>query len=344
MNPTEKKKLGRTDVELTQFGFGAASLGEIFELVSEEQAQATLQAAWANGVRYFDTAPFYGHGLSEHRVGSFLSQQPRHEFVLSTKVGRILKAPADRATFKAPFFRGGLPFDFDVDYTYDGIMRSYEDSLQRLRLNSIDLLVIHDLELGHHGEQLQTYRDQFSNSGWRAVEELRSTGEVRAVGAGANELEVIPYFLERFDLDFFILARQYTLLEQEALDEALPLCQARNVGIILASVFNSGILVTGPVEGAKYVYEDAPTGILEKVSQIEQVCRRHNVSLAAAAIQFSVTHPCMASVIPGALHPRQVAKNLGYFREEIPAALWADLKAAEIIREDAPTPSSAARA
>ena len=343
MNPTEKKKLGRTDVELIQFGFGAASLGEIFELVSDEDARATMQAAWDNGVRYFDTAPFYGHGLSEHRVGSFLSQQPRHEFVLSTKVGRILKAPEDKANFKVPFFRGGLPFDFDVDYTYDGIMRSYEDSLQRLRLNSIDLLVIHDLEIGHHGAQVQSYRDQFSDSGWRAVEELRATGEIRAVGVGANELEVFPYFLERFDLDFFILARQYTLLEQDALDVALPLCQARNVGIILASVFNSGILVTGPVAGAKYVYEDAAAEILERVSQIEQVCRRHNVSMAAAAIQFPVAHPAVTSIIPGAYHPRHVEENLAYFREEVPAALWDELVAKGIIRQDAPTPSSGER-
>ncbi|MAP85857.1 pyridoxal 4-dehydrogenase, partial [Candidatus Poribacteria bacterium] len=276
MNANEKRKLGRTDVELTQFGFGAASLGEIFALVSEEDTLSTLQTLWKHGVRYIDTAPFYGFGLSEHRVGSFLSQQPRQEFVLSTKVGRVLKAPKVKAGFKAPFFLGGLPFDYVFDYTYDGIMRSFEDSLQRLRLNSIDLLLIHDLEFGHHGAKLQTYRDQFSDSGWRAVERLRSTGEVRAIGAGANELEVIPYFLERFDLDFFILARQYTLLEQDALDEALPMCQARNVGIILASVFNSGILVTGPVEGAKYVYEDAPAEVLEKVTRIEQVCRRHN--------------------------------------------------------------------
>ena len=339
MNANEKRKLGRTDVELTQFGFGAASLGEIFALVSEEDTLSTLQTLWKYGVRYIDTAPFYGFGLSEHRVGSFLSQQPRQEFVLSTKVGRVLKAPKVKAGFKAPFFLGGLPFDYVFDYTYDGIMRSFEDSLQRLRLNSIDLLLIHDLEFGHHGAKLQTYRDQFSDSGWRAVERLRSTGEVRAIGAGANELEVIPYFLERFDLDFFILARQYTLLEQDALDEALPMCQARNVGIILASVFNSGILVTGPVEGAKYVYEDAPAEVLEKVTRIEQVCRRHNVSLAAAAIQFPLAHPCVTSVIPGALHPRQVEENLEYFREEIPSALWAALKAEGHIRQDAPTPS-----
>ncbi|MEM7133012.1 MAG: aldo/keto reductase [Chloroflexota bacterium] len=337
MNPNEKRKLGNTNVQLTQFGFGAASLGEIFELVSEEQSWATLQTAWDNGVRYFDTAPFYGHGLSEHRVGSFLSQQPRQEFVLSTKVGRILKAPEDKANFQIPFFRGGLPFDFDVDYTYDGIMRSYEDSLQRLRLNRIDVLLIHDLEFGHHGEKLQTYRDQLSGSGWRALEELRSTGEVQAVGAGVNELEVIPYFLKRYDLDVFILARQYTLLEQEALDEALPLCQVRNVGVVLASVFNSGILVTGPVVGAKYVYEDAPAEILEKVSRIEQVCRHHNVSMAAAAIQFPMAHPAVNSVIPGAFQPSHVEENLGYFQEAVPAALWAELKAEGIIRQDAPT-------
>ena len=338
MKPTETRKLGRTDVELTQFGFGAASLGEIFSLVSEQDAFATLQTLWKHGVRYIDTAPLYGFGLSEHRVGSFLCQQPRQDFVLSTKVGRILKAPKVRAGFKPPIFLGGLPFDHVFDYSYDGIMRSYEDSLQRLRLNSIDLLVIHDLEFGHHGAELQAYRDQFADSGWRAVERLRSTGEVRAIGAGINELGVIPYFLERFDLDFFILARYYTLLEQEALDEELPLCHERNVGIIQASVFNSGILVTGPVEGAKYVYQDAPAEVREKVSQIEQVCRRHNVSMAAAAIQFPLAHPCVTSVIPGAFHPSQIEEDLGFFEEVIPTALWDDLKAEGLVRPDAPTP------
>ena len=218
----------------------------------------------------------------------FCINKPRNEFVLSTKVGRTLRAPKVKADFKSPYFVGGLPFEPVYDYTYDGIMRSFEDSLQRLRLNSIDILVIHDLDFGHHGTKLRAYQEQFANSGWRAVEQLRSTGQIRAIGAGVNEeLEVIPYFLERFDLDFFILSRHYTLLEQGALDEALPMCQVRNVGVILASVFNSGVLVTGAVKGAKYVYEDAPTEVLERVSRIEQICRRHNVSLAAAAIQFS---------------------------------------------------------
>lgn len=338
MNPTEKRKLGRTDVELTQFGFGAASIGEVSQLVSEADSLATLQAAWKQGVRYFDTAPYYGMGLSEHRLGYFLYQKPRQDFMVSTKVGRILKPSKTKSEFTSPFFPGGLPLDPVFDYTYDGIMRSYEDSLQRLRLNSIDLLVIHDLDSGHHGVTLQTYQSQLSNSGWRAVDQLRSTGEVRAVGAGVNQLGEIPYFLDQTDLDFFVLARQYTLLEQDALDDLLPACQERNIGIILASVFNSGILVTGPVSGAKYVYEDAPPDILEKVKQIEQVCRAHNVPLAAAAIQFPIAHPCVTSVIPGLLHPRQVAENMDYFQTEIPVALWTDLKAEGFVRPDAPTP------
>lgn len=338
MNPTETIRLGRTQVELTQFGFGSASLGELFALVSEEDALSTLQTLWKNGVRYIDTAPLYGFGLSEHRVGNFLSKQPRQEFVLSTKVGRILKAPKVKAGFKAPIFLGGLPFDHSFDYSYDGIKRSFEDSLQRLRLNSIDLLVIHDLEFHQHGAKLQFYRDQFADGGWRALEELRSSQEIDAIGAGVNEFGVIPYFLERFDLDFFILARYYTLLEQEALEEELPMCQARNIGIILASVFNSGILVTGPVKGAKLACQDAPPEALEKASRIEQVCRRHNVSMAAAAIQFPLAHPSVATVIPGALHPRQVEEDLDFFREEIPPALWAELKAEGLMRQDAPTP------
>lgn len=338
MDPTQKRKLGRTDVELTQFGFGAASLGELFKLVSEEDALATLQSLWKNGSRYIDTAPLYGWGLSEHRVGRHLYQQPRDEFVLSTKVGRVLKAPKVRQGFKAPLFLGGLPFDHVFDYSYDGIMRSYEDSLQRLRLNSIDLLIIHDLESHCHGEKLQFYREQFEDGGCRALEELRSTGQVRAIGAGINELGVIPYFLENFDLDFFMLARYYSLLEQDALEEELPMCEARNVGIILASVFNSGILVTGPVKGAKLACMEAPPEALKKAGRIQQVCRRHNVSMAAAAIQFPLSHPCVTSVIPGALHSDQVEEDLGYFQEKVPTDLWAELKAEGLLREDAPTP------
>lgn len=337
MNLIETRKLGRTPVELTQLGFGAARLGELFVRVSEEESHQTLQAVWEHGVRYIDTAPLYGLGLSEHRVGSFLFEKPRHEFVLSSKVGRVLRPPDDRANFKDPLFLGGLPFDRVFDYTYDGIMRSYEDSLQRLRLNSIDLLVIHDLERCHHGAALQTYLDQLMGGGWRAIEELRSTGEVRAVGAGINERGGIPLLLDRLDLEFFVLAWSYTLLEQDALDE-LALCRDRSVGIILASVFNSGILATGAIEGAKHNYQDASPEILDKVSRIEQVCYRHHVSMAAAALQFPLAHPSVVSVIPGADRPRQVLENVACFHQKIPSALWEELRAEGFIRPDAPTP------
>lgn len=337
MDPTEKRALGRTQVKLTQLGYGAAPLGELFERVSEEQSTATMRSLWGNGIRYFDTAPLYGFGLSEHRVGSFLFERPRNEFVISTKVGRILKAPEDKLHFKPPIFLGGLPYDHHFDYSYDGIMRSFEDSLQRLRLTTVDLLVIHDLELCHHGDRLQSHMEQLSRDGWRALENLRSTGEIRAIGAGINERGAISRFLDRFDIEFFVLAFPYTLLDQDALDE-LPICEERNVGIIVATVFGSGVLVTGPVEGAKYNYLDAPEGILERVSRIQRVCLAHGVSMAAAALQFPLAHPCVTTVIPGSLHPRQVEQNLAYFREQIPAQLWEDLKAERLVREDAPTP------
>ena len=337
VNPTEKRTLGRTQIELTQFGYGAAPLGELFARVSERSASATMGALWDRGIRYFDTAPLYGFGLSEHRVGSFLFQKPRHEFVISTKVGRILRAPEDKVHFKPPIFLGGLPFDHVFDYTYDGIMRSYEDSLQRLRLTSIDLIVIHDLERCHHGEELEVYLKQLANGGWRALENLRATGDVSAIGAGINERGAIPRFLQHFDIEFFVLAWPYTLLNQEALDE-LHLCQEHDVGVILAAVFNSGILVTGPVKGAKYDYRDAPSDIVERVVRIDRVCRSHDVSMAAAALQFPLAHPCVASVIPGSFDPLHVIQNLEYFREEIPSGLWASLKAEKLLRKDAPTP------
>ena len=285
------------------------------------------------------TAPLYGFGLSEHRVGSFLFQKPRHEFVISTKVGRILRAPEDKIHFKPPIFLGGLPFDHVFDYTYDGIMRSFEDSLQRLRLTSIDLIVIHDLERCHHGEKLEVYLKQLANGGWRALENLRSTGDIRAIGAGVNERGAISRFLRHFDIEFLVLAWPYTLLNQDALDE-LYLCQEHDVGVILASVFNSGILVTGPVKEAKYNYQDAPRHIVDRVLRIDRICRSYDVSMAAAALQFPLAHPCVASVIPGSFHPRHVMQNLSYFREEIPSGLWASLKAEKLVRNDAPTPQT----
>lgn len=331
----------RTGVELSTLGFGGAPLGELFDPVSETQAQDTLQAAWDAGIRYYDTAPFYGYGKSEHRLGYFLRQQERKDFVLSTKVGRVLTATRDLDSFEKGFWVGGLPFDFRFDYGYDGIMRSWEDSLQRLSLNSIDMLLIHDLDSFFHDteQRFSAHVNHLITSGWRALDELRSQGLIKAVGAGLNRMGAMPRLLDAVDLDFCIVAMPYTLLDQDSLDEEFPLCEERDVRIVIGAVFASGILASGPVEGARYAYDTASPEILEKTRRIQAVCQRHDVPLPAAAMQFPLGHPLVAAIIPGALTPDHIGTNAQRFQHEIPTDLWAELKAEGLLREDAPTPA-----
>lgn len=344
MAAIERRTLGRTGVEVTKLGFGGAGIGDLHEALPEEQAQSVLQAAWDGGIRFFDTSPFYGHGKSEHRMGHFLRQKPRSEFVISTKVGRVFRSssrtqPAQR---KSSSFVGALPFEFYNDYSYDGIMRSYEDSLQRLSLPSIDLLLIHDLDFRFFKTEakVNAYLTQLTTSGWRALDELRSSGEIKGVGAGINEMGMIPRFLDLVDLDFFLVALTYNLLDHGSLDEEFPRCAEAGVGIIGGAIFASGILASGPVEGAYYDYAPAPPHILEKTRRIEAICRRHNTPLAAAAMQFPLAHPLVGAIIPGAIRPEQVEKNLQLLNHPIPAQLWADLKEEGLLPAHAPTPGA----
>jgi D-threo-aldose 1-dehydrogenase len=338
MDPFRTRRLGKSGVMLPQFGFGAAPLGDLFTRVTEQDADATLSAAWDAGIRYFDTAPWYGRGQSEHRVGRFLYRQPRRELLVSTKVGRILRAPRRPEKFETGFWAGGLHFEHRFDYSYDGVMRAYEDSLQRLGMNRVDLLIIHDLDLWHQGSvgMVDARFSELATGGWRALAELRDSGEIRAIGAGINELGMIPRFLDLFDIDFFLLALRYTLGEQEALETELPLCTKRDVGIIIGGVFSSGLYATGPAEGAKYNYADASPADLDKARKIVEVCSRYGVPLAAAALQFPLLHPQVTSVIPGAFQPKQVIANLEHLKRDIPRDLWAELKHKGLIRADAP--------
>lgn len=340
MDPFQLRRLGKTDVMLPQIGFGGAPLGELFTKVSEADAEATLDAAWKAGVRYYDTAPWYGRGQSEHRLGRFLYRQPREELILSTKIGRVLRAPARPERFDTGFWAGGLHFEHRFDYSYDGVMRAYEDSLQRLGMNRIDLLIIHDLDWWHQGSEpmVAAKLAELANGGYRALSDLKSSGQIRAIGAGINELGMIPRFLEMFELDFFLLALRYTLGEQEALTTEIPLCVERGVSLIIGGVFSSGLYATGPTPTAKYNYADPTPEILEKARRVTAICERHGVPLPAAALQFPLHHPSVASVIPGAFHPDHIAVNLAHVRRDIPAKLWSDLKREGLLRNDAPTP------
>jgi D-threo-aldose 1-dehydrogenase len=340
MDPFKLRKLGRSDVMLPQFGFGGAPLGDLFTKVSDADAEATLTAAWDAGVRYYDTAPWYGRGQSEHRIGRALYRRPRKDVILSTKVGRILRAPIRLDAFDPTIWSGGLAFDIRWDYSYDGIMRAYEDSLQRLGMNRIDVLIIHDLDWWHHktDAKVDAYLAQLGASGFRALEELKQHGLIGAIGAGVNELGTIPRYLDMVDLDFFMLALRYTLGEQDTLDREIPLCAERGIGFIIAAVFSSGIYATGPVPGAKFNYADPTPAQLERVRKIEAVCKRYGVPLGAAALQFPLHHPLVAAVIPGAFRPEHVLANLELMRHDIPNELWRDLKDEGLLRKDAPTP------
>ena len=270
--------------------------------------------------------------------------KPRDTYALSTKIGRVLFRPADPKTFEQERWRGGLPYDLRFDYTRDGVIRSYEDSLQRLSVTSVDALLIHDLDLGYHKteEGVKARLDELdSGGGFAALLDLKARGEIQAIGAGINVTGMIPRFLERFPLDFFLVAMPYTLLSQEALEADLPLCEERGVGVVIGAPFASGILARGPDagSGSTYGYAPAQAAVLEKTRRIAAVCARYDVPLGAAALQFPFGHPCVASIIPGPNAPDQVRTNLEWMRIEIPVALWADLKQEGLLAQDTPVPS-----
>lgn len=339
MIPT--RTLGNTNAVISQYGLGGAPLGSLYQKVSNEQAQACLQAAWDGGIRYFDTAPLYGHGKGERRFGRFLEDHPRDQFVLSSKAGRLLQKPKDMRDNYAPAWADPSPFEAYFDFSYDGIMRSYEDSMQRLGLNQIDMLIIHDLDMGYQktDARLRAHFGRLVSSGYRAFDELKRSGDILAIGAGVNEIPMMPYFLDYVPLDFFLVAGRYTLLEQDVLDEAFPQCERQGVGVIVGGAFNSGVLATGANPDAKFDYAKAPEAVLAKVQQIYRVADTFGVSPIAAALQFPLAHPIVASVIPGAISAAEITTNLEHTQATIPTGFWQALKDEGLVRPDAPTPS-----
>jgi D-threo-aldose 1-dehydrogenase len=322
----------------TEMGFGTAPLGNLYKATSEADAQATFEAAWKAGIRYYDTAPLYGLGLAETRLNHFLRGKKRKDYAISTKIGRLLKVcpPAER-TGIGKFF--DTPSRREVyDYSHDGVMRSLEASLERLGIDSIDILFAHDLDVFTHGsEKARDARvSEFMAGGYKALVKLREEGTIKAFGAGINEWQVCEALARQGDFDIFLLAGRYTLLEQDSLESCLPLLEKRGIGIVLGGPFNSGILATGPKPGAWYNYSKAPSAILKRAGAIAAVCRRHGVKLPEAALRFPLHHPCVASVIPGAAHPSEVRNNVKMLAKKIPKALWRDLKSAGLMRADAP--------
>ncbi|MEO1104645.1 MAG: aldo/keto reductase [Pseudomonadota bacterium] len=334
-------KSGRS-LTFTAIGTGTAPLGNLYFGIDEAAADETLSVAYDAGSRYFDTAPLYGFGLSERRLGHFLRQKRPENTLVSTKAGRLLKVgPRDPSMQPAQWF--DVPSrEIVFDYSYDGFMRSFEFSLERLGVDRVDILYCHDIDVFTHGERdiAMARTKEFLDGGHKAMVELRDQGMIDAFGLGVNEWEVCQFVAERAEVDLFLLAGRYTLLEQEALNTFLPLCEDNGLGVIIGGPYNSGILATGPVEGAYYNYVPAPPEIMDKTAKIKAVCDRYGVTLRDAALQFPTFHPAVVSIIPGATSRQEIEGTMESFKTPIPEELWAALKEDGLLRIEAPVPGA----
>ena len=329
---TAHATVGKTSLSVPRVGIGTAPLGNMFRAHTDADADAVLASAVGRGLRYFDTAPLYGHGLAEQRVGRAVAELPRDEVIVSTKVGRLLRAdaPRDESQFfqGEPFYKDTPPVGPVWDFSYDGIMTSVEESYQRTGLDRFDVLLLHDPD---------DHLSEASTTGYQALAELRSSGTVSAIGAGMNHAQPLARLVEACDLDILLVAGRYTLFDQVAMDELLPLCEERTVSIVVGGVFNSGILID-PSPGARYNYVPASTADLARAQRIQRVCAEYDVPLPAAALQFPFAHPRVCTVLLGFRSIDQLEKNLAWLEVPIPTELWTDLKDEGLLRADAPTP------
>ena len=339
------RALGASGIELSLLGFGAAPIGNLYQALSDDEARAAVNAAFERGIRYFDTAPHYGFGLSETRLGATLKgfNQP---VVISSKVGRVLVPASSTASIRYGF-ADAPPLEPVFDYTYDGVMRSFEASLQRLLVDRIDILLAHDLGPLTHGADHPARFREFMDGGYVAMNKLKAAGVVKAIGLGANEWQICDAALKHGDFDGFLLAGRYTLLEQAPCEHFLPLCARRNASVILGGPFNSGILATGvkaTLSGSSkqplyYNYEPAPQFIVDKVARLEAVCEAFSVPLAAAALQFPAAHPQICSVLAGLANREQVERAAQLINSEIPTAFWDELRERDLLHPAAPVPN-----
>ncbi|HKT64577.1 MAG TPA: aldo/keto reductase [Burkholderia sp.] len=334
MNAIATHALPRSGLAMTTLGFGCSQLGGLYKPMSTPDAHALVDWAWDAGIRYFDTAPFYGYTLSERRVGQSLQARARKDYVLSTKVGRLMR-PDDTVQAGDDGWAHPLPFRPRFDYTFDGIMRSYEDSQQRLGMPAIDILYVHDIGAATHGDLHAHYWKQLTHGGgFRALAELRDSHAISAIGLGVNEWEVAVDSMQEADLDVILLAGRYTLLEQEALAPLLDRCARGDVRIVAGGVFNSGVLVGN----GKFNYADAPADVVRKVARLADVCARFDVPLAAAALQFPLAHPAVVSCVVGARSIEQLHKNIAWLETPLPPELWTTLQHDGLIDASAPVP------
>lgn len=334
------RPVGETGLDISRIGFGGAPLGDLKRAPTDAGAREVLQAAWEAGIRYFDTAPFYGAGLSERRIGDFLRDKPRDSYTLSTKVGRLLVPDRAFAMDRHGDPRA-MPFRPVFDFTYDGVMKSYDNSLQRLGLESIDILFLHDIGAFSQRERhAETMRQALEGGGIRALEELRSSGAVKAIGAGVNEWQIIDELMNHAHFDIFLLANRYTLLDQQVIDTLLPRVLHEGVAIVDGAPLNSGILATGPIPGAQFDYAQASPEMIEKTRRIQELCSKHGTTLIRAALNFPLGHDAITAIIPGFSNVAEFNDNLAGYRKPIPDALWSELKAEGLLHPAAPGPAT----
>ena len=339
-----QRALPRTGQQLTTLGMGCAPIGSWYRHVSDADARSAIDTAWAAGIRLFDTAPFYGYTLSEHRLGEAMRERPRSEWLLSTKVGRMMRPLQSLRAPGAALVNDWidpLPFEPVFDYSAAAIRRSIEDSLQRMGVQHIDIALVHDIGTFTHGEQNAHHWQQLTaGGGFRELEAMRREGLVGAIGLGVNEWPVILEAMQHTDLDCCLLAGRYTLLEQGSLDPFLAECVKRQVGVIVGGPFNSGVLVSGPAKGALYNYAVAEGSVLERAAALASACAEFGVPLAAAALQFPLAHPAVVSCIPGGRTATELRQIVDWLQRPIPAGLWALLRERGLIDAAAPVPGA----
>jgi D-threo-aldose 1-dehydrogenase len=328
----QRRTVAGTDVHLTELGFGAAVIGNLYHETTDEEAEQALTAAWDAGIRYFDTAPHYGLGLSERRLGRGLRDRPRAEFVVSSKVGRLLVPNPERTGRDPDLF--AVPDDLRRvrDYSRDGVLRSLEDTLERTGLDRIDVVYVHDAN---------EYWRRAAEEAMPALAELRDAGVVGAIGAGMNDPAMLARFLRETPADVVMLAGRYTLLDQSALDDLLPTAASLGKSVVAVGVFNSGLLASArPAPDATYDYQPAPQELIERANRIADVCERHGSTLPAAAVAFPLAHPSVVDVTLGMRTAAEVRRNAALLAEPVPAEVWSDLRAEGLLRADAPVPST----
>lgn len=323
----KRSRLG--SLVVTSIGLGSAPLGGLFAPVSDADAEATLAAGWSAGIRFYDTAPLYGFGLAERRLGAFLRQQPRESYAISTKVGRLLRPEANSA--EDDHYKGAPALRPQFDFSYDGVMRSVEESLDRLGLDRVDVLLVHDPD---------DHYDAAVNGAFRALMRLRDDGTVKAIGSSMNQSEMLTRFAEAVPVDCFLLAGRYTLLDQGALEALFPVCAAKNIGMLLGGIYNSGILAN-PHTGAKFNYQDADAALVARVLALDELCRKHGTELKAAALQFCMAHPAVTVAVMGARNAAEVADNIAMSERTVPQAFWQELRAKNLVDARAPLPGGA---